>query len=369
MSNFQIVNLRKFYREMMEDITVVLPECKKRIIKYYKTKASLSDDEFVQFMASWLNPHMNHIVDQDNSLMDGKEFLLTDSMPFSEFWEKLSDANKKSVWNYLSILSLNLLMSKKSGDSEESDPESSKKDIDMLMKLMGNMHMNNISTPEVPSDSTDSAVGGESSNDSNANSGASKGAAPKMGKLIPDMIQTLAEEISKDESIKNAFSDIKDPGDVFAQLFNSSKPGAGQALGKVVGKITETIQGKIQNGELNEKMLVEEATNMMSSMFGDNAGNVQDMMKNMAGMMGGPGGKGGKGGMDPMKMMQSMMGMFQGGLGGMGGMGGHSHDNNSHNHSHSHGGNHSHNHSEDSADKEKRREELKKKLRAKYHRK
>jgi len=226
MSNFQIVNLRKFYREMMEDITVVLPECKKRIIKYYKTKASLSDDDFVQFMASWLNPHMNHIVDQDNSLMESKDFLLTDSMAFSEFWENLSDANKKSVWNYLSILSLNLLMSKKSSDSNESDSESSKKDIDMLMKLMGNMHMNNISTPEVPNDSADSSAGAESSNDSNAShgssSGASSGAAPKMGKLIPDMIQTLAEEISKDESIKSAFSDIKDPGDVFSQLFNSS---------------------------------------------------------------------------------------------------------------------------------------------------
>jgi len=101
-------------------------------------------------------------------------------------------------------------------------------------------------------------------------------------------IGNLAKEISQDLDM-NDLKGMDNPGDLMKNLLGGGEAGG---LGNIIQKVSTKLQSKLQNGQLNEDVLLKEATQMIG-MLGPAMG----------------GGKGGMGGMgDIMSMMGGLMG-------------------------------------------------------------
>lgn len=109
--------------------------------------------------------------------------------------------------------------------------------------------------------------------------------------FLNSSIGDLAKEISQDLSSED-LKCMENPDDLMKNLMGGGASGAG-GLGNIIQKVSDKLQTKMKNGELNEEALMKEATAMMGMLNPAMAG----------------GGKGGMGGMgDLFSMMGGMMG-------------------------------------------------------------
>jgi len=134
------------------------------------------------------------------------------------------------------------------------------------------------------------------------------GSTPSVSKLFEGMdekkfedsflnssIGNLAKEISEDLDM-NDFKGMEDPNDLMKNLFGGVG-GENGNLGNIIQKVSSKLQTKLASGQLNEEMLMKEASQMM--------GMLNPALQSMAG----GGGKGGMGGMgDLFSMMGGLMG-------------------------------------------------------------
>ncbi len=111
------------------------------------------------------------------------------------------------------------------------------------------------------------------------------------------LIGGLAKELSSEIDPKD-LGDIKSFADI-GKLFAPGENGENK-LQNVMKTVTQKLDAKMQNGQLNQEQLLNEAQNMMGS-------------------MGSLFGQGGQGGGNPMDMMSSMMGMMGQNMGSQGG--------------------------------------------------
>ncbi len=105
------------------------------------------------------------------------------------------------------------------------------------------------------------------------------------------MIGSLAKEISEEINVKDL--NIEDP----SELLNfQNMSGSNNVLGSIVSKVSNKIQTKIQDGQLNQSDLISEAMSMIGMLnnFGGPGGsggnnNLMEMMANINKTMGGTG--------------------------------------------------------------------------------
>jgi len=117
-------------------------------------------------------------------------------------------------------------------------------------------------------------------------------------KFLNSSIGNLAKEISQDLGADDLKS-MENPEDLMKNLMAGENGG----LGGIINKVSSTLQKKMQSGELNEEMLMKEATQMMGMlgpMMGGSMPNAKgmegmgDLFSMMGGMMGGKKKKKGK---------------------------------------------------------------------------
>ena len=113
-------------------------------------------------------------------------------------------------------------------------------------------------------------------------------------KFLNSSIGNLAKEISQDLGADDLKS-MENPEDLMKNLMAGENGG----LGGIINKVSSTLQKKMQSGELNEEMLMKEATQMMGMlgpMMGGSMPNAKGMegMGDLFSMMGGMMGGGGK---------------------------------------------------------------------------
>ena len=114
--------------------------------------------------------------------------------------------------------------------------------------------------------------------------------------FLNSSIGDLAKEISQDLSSED-LKCMENPDDLMKNLMGGGASGAG-GLGNIIQKVSDKLQTKMKNGELNEEALMKEATAMMgmlSPALGGGGkggmGGMGDLFSMMGGMMGGGGGK------------------------------------------------------------------------------
>jgi hypothetical protein len=327
-NDIQIINLRMYYRELVEQLANVFTDNKKQFVKYYKKKTVLSNTEFLDFVQSSIGIHISQIAHKDSALFTEDKLVLFPFFKSSELWKGIDEENRPIVWSYLNtICYILLLMKQTSTNLENVSKEENKGDMELMMLILQNLKSSDDKSSE---DSTSS----------------SESTGPK----LPDSIKSLADEITKEINMEELMSSMNTSNPI--EMIGSLMSGKGNnVLTNMIQKVSGTITNKIEKGEINEKKLMSDATEMMSSLFG---GNFEKMMKDMQ--------KGAKKGANPMSMVSNMMKMFSGsGLENMMGGGNKS----------SSTGSSSEPPKEPQTDEEKKkhREELRQKLRSKYQRK
>ena len=102
-----------------------------------------------------------------------------------------------------------------------------------------------------------------------------------MEELNNSKIGAIAKEIS--ESIDINSLNIEKPEELLN--INNMFSGSNNVLGDIIGKVGNTITSKIENGEINQEELMNEAFSMMSKMNMGNNNFMSEMMNMMGGQM------------------------------------------------------------------------------------
>lgn len=331
MNDIQIINLRMYYRELVEQLAGVFPDNKKQFVKYYKKKTVLSNTEFLEYVQSSIGIHISSIAHKEDALFEEDKIVLFPFFKSSELWKGIDEQNRPIVWSYLNtICYILLLMKQTSTNLENVSKDENKGDMELMMLILQNLKSSESSNEETNSEQ------GSSSESST-------------GPKLPESIKSLADEITKEINMEELMASMNSTNPI--EMIGSLMSGKGNnVLTNMIQKVSGTITNKIEKGEINEKKLMSDATEMMSSLFG---GNFEKMMKDMQ--------KGAKKGANPMSMVSNMMKMFSGsGLENMMGGGNKSSAGSSSQPSQE---------PQTEEDKKKHREELRQKLRSKYQRK
>lgn len=107
------------------------------------------------------------------------------------------------------------------------------------------------------------------------------------GMFEDSQIGKLAKEMA-DEFEEKDFENIKNPADILSMFTNPNAEG-GNKLADIMTKVTSKMQNKMENGEINQNQLMDEAQKLMMQMGanamtgGAGGNNLMNMMQNMQG--------------------------------------------------------------------------------------
>lgn len=110
----------------------------------------------------------------------------------------------------------------------------------------------------------------------------------KIGSMAKEIAEETYNEIENDETLKKDMEHLQnkenvDTAEVFKLLMNNP-----QKLMKLSNRIGSKIETKLKNGDISERELMQEASDMMSKMKDmPGMGNMNDIMKKFGGMMNG----------------------------------------------------------------------------------
>ena len=274
-------NRNKLFKSMVNDIIKVFPEYTKRLLDYYKETLRINnennnnDEKLIEFIKN-VNEISDYIVEDDFSIFETDPILLQ-NVSFKLIWNSnISEDTKSKVWKYLQtfcILSLNDKSNEKIIDviksiesNEKVKDKKTLKDIKKLKKLNESIE-NDTALDKLLDDKVKLAE----RNDKNEKPGLSG------MKEMEDMFQnTGIGKIAKDITSELNIEDMIENGGGIEDIFK----------GENMGNIIQSISKKISSENLQSGELVNEATNICSSMesnplFSSLMGMQSEMLKNL----------------------------------------------------------------------------------------
>ena len=250
----------------IKEISSIYTDYNDLLNEYYKDlleNDSSNDDKHIKRFMRKMSDNKIKISNKDDTLFNDNIFILK-NVDFKEIWENTltTPRNKESIWNYLQTLFVigetiisdsdkikNLVDNfKKVRDNESGeDLDADNKEVfDMLKNLSENSNKNPI-------------------NEDLINNG-----------LIGNLAKELAEEINIDDMNLNINEDSENVGDVFSNLMSGDNP---MKFMNLIQNVGQKIQNKLENGNIDQGDLVNEAQNMMG-LLGNNNPLFNDLLKN-----------------------------------------------------------------------------------------
>ena len=241
-------------------------------------------------------------------LYQNEDIFKTDSTVNTEFlpgisfkylWQcDISEKTKETIWKYLQMVLLSIIGSVKNKDAfgdtaklfKTINEDEFKGKLQETLEKMQSIFENTTSDANTSSNTESESDAGPKINMENMPSaddihGHITG---MLGGKLGDLAREIAEETA--ENLDIDMENVTDVKDVFQKLFKN--PGKLMNLVKNVG---DKLDSRIKSGEINEKELMSEASDIMSKMKNvPGMGNIQEMLGKMG--LGGLGGKGGGGG-------------------------------------------------------------------------
>jgi hypothetical protein len=255
----QFFEFRKIYRNWFKELSDSFVENKKPIIKYYKEHMNDEHELILKTFFNNIDPYLNYICDIDYTFFDNCNSFYTDIdyhlLINSEVGK--SENFRKSQMAYLTKLSYMSIMLFDFTDKENNEDVKNKmeKYSPLLIKLLSNIQ-------SLDGTNMDNLM-------QNFENTFSSGNFEEMEKNFMSgnpILCDLAEEISKEVKIPDNFKNLKNPQDIFKIMFDKEGKQFMEDMVKTVGS---KIQNKIQTGKINEKDLIQQAQQMMSSVFKD----------------------------------------------------------------------------------------------------
>jgi hypothetical protein len=249
-----------YLQTFVDSLNEVFPEHRRLFDVYSLYVAEKNQDEFIAEFIKHLGKYQKQIMDNDVSLFDKDIFLLR-GINFRLLWndKHITDATKKSIWDYLKLL---FFLGKMSGDKTEDES-------------MNELHEQ---LKKIAEENKDSEQGEAGFNPEKLMEAGSK--VKELFGNEDNVVSSLVEDITKE--IGKEFGDKKNVN--LAQLLIKDK----NAIQRIVDNVKKTVDEKIAKGEIKE----DEMTNSAEKVAG--VLNSDDIQKKLFG------------GMDIQKMFASM---------------------------------------------------------------
>lgn len=280
---------KKFFEtlfEFVDNLKLTFPESVPRFDTLVKAVSARQDSKTVKLVWDRLRPHGEAIKNSDVALFIEPAVLLP-GIDFQILWAKnISSASRKAIWQYLQLLHFmgTMICEKPAKDVTEE-----------LTKALQ------------PTEAEESRGEPQEAQEGEKSGG---------------VVESLAEELIQEMNIKP--ENFENPQDMMKSLFSENG-----GIADLVGKVTGKVKTRIDSGQLNERVLLNETrgifsklnalaseqgvqipdmSKMMQGMMSGNGADMSSMMKAMMETMGKSGGGAQNGAPDIMKMVSSLMG-------------------------------------------------------------
>ena len=272
----QKFEFRKTYRNWFKGLSDEFPAYKSVIVQYYKANMDKSHEELLKEFYQQARPFFEVLANADHAFFESCATFYPE-IQYPEFVKGTPEPFRKEQMVYLNKLSYIaiLLMSDEKKSENENENECENEDTSLLYKFVMNVQTLDGTDMDNLMKSLESAFDPEKINESSTGENHS-------ALLHNPLLSSLAEEISQEITIPDAFKHIESPQDIFKLMMNKDGKSFMEDMVKTVGS---KIQSKIKNGELNEQDLFQQAQMMMGSVFNNNP-----MFGNLFGGGGGGGG-------------------------------------------------------------------------------
>ena len=257
-------NRNKLFKSMITDIIKVFPEYTKRLLHYYKNTLQNDGNDIDERLKEFLenvNDISDSIVDDDFSVFELDPILLQ-NVSFKLIWNsEISEDTKSKIWKYLQtfcILSINETSNDKINDviksiesKEKVKDKETLKDIKKLKKL--NKSLENDGALDKLLDERIKNEKNETKDEVNPSQlqGMEQMEAMFQNTGIGQIAKDITSELNIEEMIEN--------GGGIEDIFK----------GENMGNIIQSISQKIGSEDLQSGNLVNEATDICSSMQGN----------------------------------------------------------------------------------------------------
>lgn len=288
----------KVINDLCNDIKTTFPETEPLINSYYQDD-KIQTSMLFGYVKQVYPERFFDILYQNNEIFDAETKINTEFLPgldFKSLWnmEDVSDEIRETLWKYLQLILFtsvgNLTDSNSFGDTaklfEAINEDEFKTKLGDVMENIQNifenkgegftsMNENNEENcekePSIPNGEDFKNIFENIPNPESIHSHISSMLDGKLGKLATEIAEETAGELDID------FSDATQPEDVMKKLFKN--PGKLMGLVKKVGSKLDT---KLKSGQIDEKELMSEASELMRKMKDmPGMGNMEEMLKKM----------------------------------------------------------------------------------------
>jgi hypothetical protein len=262
------------FKSFIKDIIKVFPEYQLKLEDIYGTllkmdTCNLEEEELLKEFLDRVHKLNKKITNKDESMFNEDPLLLTD-ISFKNIWTtNISYKTKENIWKYLQtfcLLALNHQSNKELANAISDLSESKKielkdkklaSDVKKIKKMT-----ENIQEP-IAEDLSDNVEKTEENTEFEN---------PLENIMGNSSIGKLAEEVSKELDLESMLGslDSDNPMDIFQNLMS------GGAMNKIMGKIHNVVNTKVESGELNKDTMMNEAQGIYGQL-GQN-----DMFQKMA---------------------------------------------------------------------------------------
>lgn len=230
-------DLKQILIDFCNDIKNTFPEYKERVEGY-------NSDELIEYCKNFFTERTLEIIYKNNSIFDSECFFLP-GIDFKILWNSdISDTTKETIWKYLQLILFSFVSSDDHSFSdtlkffEDLDKNDFKDKVEEIMK--------NLKTDE--KFDTDTLPNEEKLNSTFEGLFNSK---------IGSIAQEIAEETSKSLNI--------DPNaNVMDSILNNPTN-----LMSLVKNVSESLDKKMKQGEINQEELLKESSSVINNMGGD----------------------------------------------------------------------------------------------------
>lgn len=282
-----IFTFNQFYITLIKELKEKDPFIRSNIKKNYKTFDKLSSN-YTTFFWESIHDIFDTIVEKscDSLSLDKTigDFTPIKNLTWSTINDKLSPNEKPIFYNYIFILTIFSKIIVDSGDEPDKEIEALyNKAVEVITNVEKGVDSKEI-IEEVLDDDTKKLLekikfNPKSSDEKISSSSSTKNENGNPENIFKNMeaskIVNLAKEISEGIDVSNL--KIDKPEDVFGMM-----NGSNNMLGDIIQKVSSTVSGKINSGELNQNDLMQEACNMMASLKGGGGemGGMGDILNN-----------------------------------------------------------------------------------------
>jgi hypothetical protein len=280
-------------RELIGDLRAVYPSLNESLDLFLE-QYPCTDNAYMIYFIETIGKYGDLVAEKNDELFDKAEVLKGVEIKFI-FAEPESAPNRAIIWKYIEAMYLYSLtymkLNSEGGDTMEEE----------VRKYMETIGFNSENFNKILQNLQQSAAASEQPTDQPSST--PPNIPPEMEKmadtLFGGMIGNLAKEIAGE--LKTDDLETSNPQELLQNLFSPEKGN----LMNLVQNISGKLQTKLDNGQLDQQALFNEATSIMNNL--QNMPGMENMMKNMAGNAGS-----GMPGFDPSMMANLMSGLMGG---------------------------------------------------------